>query len=53
LLGEYEVCRREFGFDDDCIAGIARTSIEFSSASEAVKFAAVGGIDDWLKSEQN
>jgi adenosine deaminase len=53
LLGEYEVCRREFGFDDDCIAGIARTSIEFSSASEAVKLAAVGGIDDWLKSEQN
>ena len=53
LLGEYEVCRSGFGFDDDRIAGIARTSIEFSSASDETKLAAFAGIDDWLGSNGN
>jgi adenosine deaminase len=51
LLGEYELCRREFAFDDDRMAAIARTSIEASSATASVKEGALAGIDQWLRSE--
>jgi adenosine deaminase len=49
LLGEYELCRREFGFDDDRMAAIARTSIEAASAP-AVQQVALADIDKWLGS---
>jgi adenosine deaminase len=51
LLGEYEVCRREFGFDDERLAAIARTSIEAACLPESVKAAALAGIDTWLTSQ--
>jgi adenosine deaminase len=50
LLDEYELCRREFGFGDDRMATIARTSIEASSAPAPAKQAALAGIDTWLSS---
>jgi adenosine deaminase len=50
LLGEYELCRREFGFDDDRMAAIARTSIEAASAPASVKQVALADIDNWLGS---
>lgn len=37
LLGEYEVCRNEFGFTDTQLAQIARYSIEDSLASDGEK----------------
>ena len=37
LLGEYELVRKEFGFDDERIATMARASIEFSGARDEVK----------------
>lgn len=48
LLDEYELCRRRLGFDDARMAAIARSSIRFSGASDAVKAAALAGIDAWL-----
>jgi adenosine deaminase len=51
LVGEYEVCRSEFGFDDERLAAIARTSIEVSSARPDVKADALSGIDRWLRAE--
>ena len=48
LLDEYELCRTTFGFDDATMAGIARTSIECGGAPDAVKAAALAGIDAWL-----
>lgn len=50
LVREYELCRSEFGFDDERLATIARTSIEASSATPEVKDAALSGIDRWLRS---
>lgn len=50
LVGEYELCRREFGFDDERMAAIARTSIEASSLRPDVRDAALTGIDRWLGS---
>ena len=48
LLEEYELCRREFGFDDERMAFIARCSIEASGAPADHKATAVAGIDAWL-----
>ena len=50
LLDEYELCRREFGFDDERMAFIARCSIECGGAPDSVKQAALAGIDSWLNS---
>ena len=48
LLDEYELCRREFGFADDRLADIVRTSIECGNAPDEVRTAALDGIDRWL-----
>lgn len=48
LLGEYELCRSTLGLSDEQIAGIARTSIEFSGAPSELKRTALAGIDAWL-----
>ena len=48
LLDEYELCRREFGFDDARMADIARSSIEAGGAPFDVKKTALSGIDAWL-----
>jgi adenosine deaminase len=51
LLGEYEVVREEFGFDDERIATMARASITCGGAPDAVKAEALAGIDAWLASD--
>lgn len=48
LLEEYDLVRREFGFDDERIATMARASIECGGAPAEVKAAALSGIDAWL-----
>jgi adenosine deaminase len=48
LLDEYELCRRELGFDDDRMAHIAACSIQFSGASSEQKVAASERVSDWL-----
>lgn len=48
LLDEYQLCRDKFGFDDARMAHIARCSIEFSGASDALKASAIAGIESWL-----
>ena len=51
LLGEYELVRKEFGFDDARIATMAQASIEFSGASDEVKEAGLAGIAAWLDAD--
>ncbi len=51
LLGEYELCRAEFGFDDARMADIARSSIECGGAPDQVKVDALSGIDAWLATD--
>jgi adenosine deaminase len=51
LLGEYELVRTEFGFDDERIASMARASITCGGAPDAVKAEALAGIDAWLASD--
>ena len=48
MLDEYELCRREFGLSDEQLAFIATCSIESGGAPEAVKTAALAGIQEWL-----
>lgn len=48
LLDEYELCRREFGFDDERMAFIARCSIESGGAPADVKTVALARIDAWM-----
>lgn len=50
LLDEYELCRAEFGFDDERMATIARSSIVYGGAPPSVKIDALAGIDAWLSS---
>ncbi len=51
LLDEYELCRREFGFDDERMATIARSSIDCGGAPARVKEQALAGIDAWLRGD--
>jgi adenosine deaminase len=51
LLEEYELCRNQFGFDDERMALIARFSIEASGAPESIKREALRGIEGWLATE--
>jgi adenosine deaminase len=48
LLDEYELARREFGFDDGALARIATTSIDASGAPTDVKQRTRAGIAEWL-----
>jgi adenosine deaminase len=48
LLDEYELCRDAFGFDDERMATIARSSIECGGASDEVRRRSLAGIDAWL-----
>jgi len=48
LLDEYELCRTEFGFDDERMAAIATWSIEASGAGEELITSGLHAIDDWL-----
>ena len=51
LLEEYELVRKEMGFDDQRMASIARSSVECGGAPPEVKAAALAGIDDWMITE--
>ena len=48
ILDEYELCRRDFGFDDGTMAAIARSSILAGGAPDDVRQRALAGIDAWL-----
>ena len=48
LLEEYELCRSEFGFDDERMATIARASIEASGAPTESIASGLEGVDEWL-----
>jgi adenosine deaminase len=48
LLEEYELVRKEMGFDDERLAAIARSSLECSGAPAEIKAAGMAGIDRWL-----
>ncbi|QXC60913.1 adenosine deaminase [Aquihabitans sp. G128] len=48
ILGEYELARDVFGFDDERLAAIARTSIEASTLGDDAMAAALAGISAWL-----
>ncbi len=48
LLEEYELCRREFEFDDERMAHIASCSMNASGAPDALKATARAGIARWL-----
>ncbi len=50
LLEEYVLVRDHFGFDDERMATIARSSIECGGAPDDVKVSALAGIDAWLGS---
>lgn len=50
LLEEYVLVRDHFGFDDERMATIARSSIECGGAPDDVKASALAGIDAWLAS---
>jgi adenosine deaminase len=49
LLGEYEVARDVLGLDDVWLAGIARSSIEYSGAPPETKQEAMVEINRWLQ----
>jgi len=51
LLEEYELCRNQFGFDDERMALIARHSIEASGAPDTIKREGLTGIERWLATE--
>jgi adenosine deaminase len=48
ILDEYEVCREAFGFDDETLASIARTSILAGGAPDDVVQRSLAGIEAWL-----
>jgi adenosine deaminase len=48
ILEEYELCRRQFGFDDERLAAMARASIVHGGAPDDVKRPALAAIDAWL-----
>jgi adenosine deaminase len=49
LLGEYELARTVFGFDDATLAKIAADSIRASGAPSALKSNAIARVDAWLE----
>ena len=50
LVDQYVIAREVHGFDDDELAGLARSSIRASRASEPVKARLLAGVDAWLAS---
>jgi adenosine deaminase len=47
LAGEYEICRRVFGFDDGRLAELARNGVRASFADPDMKASLETGIDAW------
>jgi adenosine deaminase len=48
LLVQYEIARRDHGFTDAELAGVARMSVQGSAAPEPVRSGLLAGIDAWL-----
>ena len=48
IAGEYELCRRAFGFDDERLAELARSGVRASFASAGLQAELELGIDQWL-----
>lgn len=47
LVGEYALCQRTFGWSDDVVRQVARTSIEASFAAPAVKQTLLADLARW------
>ncbi len=47
LVGEYALCRQAFGWTDEVIRVVARTSIEASFANETVKASLLKALASW------
>jgi adenosine deaminase len=47
LVGEYALCTREFGWTEETIRSVARTSIESSFASQDVKADLLTALQSW------
>jgi adenosine deaminase len=47
LVGEYDLCRQAFGWTDEVIRAVARTSIEASFANETVKASLLKALASW------
>jgi adenosine deaminase len=50
LLAQYELARDVHGFSDDELAGLARSSVRASRASDEVQQKLLAGVDAWLVS---
>jgi len=48
VAGEYRTAREVFGYDDDALAGFARSSIEASFAGDDLKRRLIDEIEEWL-----
>ncbi|PPK97522.1 adenosine deaminase [Kineococcus xinjiangensis] len=49
LAAQYRSAREDHGFDDERLAGLARSSIAASRAPEEVKRQLLAEVDDWLR----
>ena len=47
LVGEYALCRQAFGWSDDDVRAIARTSIDASFADASVKAGLMQALSQW------
>jgi adenosine deaminase len=47
LVGEYDLCRQAFGWTDEVIRAVARTSIKASFANETVKASLLKALASW------
>lgn len=47
LVGEYSLCRQAFGWSDDVVRAVARTSIEASFARENIKADLLKALGTW------
>lgn len=47
LIGEYQLCRRAFGWSDEIVRAVARTSIEASFATPDVKTGLLNALTRW------
>jgi adenosine deaminase len=47
LVGEYALCRQAFGWTDDTMRAVARTSIDASFAGDDTKNRLRAALDQW------
>jgi adenosine deaminase len=52
LVDQYRAARDEHGLDDDALAGLARASVEASTAPDDVRARLLAGVDGWLDGDR-